>query len=51
MRQSNKQANTPEPDDDPVPLDIDEFRNELARVMAQVQRALREVAANREEGK
>ena len=102
MRQSNKQANTPEPDVDPVPLDIDDFRNELARrisrfvgnrkeswrncreracrrhhtcaaphircsnapplppdptgrrgarVMAQVQRALREVAAKREEGK
>jgi hypothetical protein len=31
MRQSNKQPNTPEPDDDPVPVDIDEFRNKLAR--------------------
>jgi hypothetical protein len=35
MRQTNKQAiaqvNTQAPDDDPVPLDIDEFRNELAR--------------------
>ena len=35
MRQTNKQPNTQsnvqEPDDDPVPTDIHEFRNELAR--------------------
>jgi len=31
MRQTNKQPNTPEPDDDPVPVDIDEFRYKLAR--------------------
>jgi hypothetical protein len=31
MRQSNEQPNTPEPDDDPVPTDIHEFRNKLAR--------------------
>jgi hypothetical protein len=35
MRPTNKQAttqmNTQAPDDDPVPLDMDEFRNELAR--------------------